>query len=52
MAKKATLKTSFTVDRALWSRVRIRAFQEGVQVQELIGRALEDYLRKRKGGKS
>ena len=42
-----TVKTSLKLDRTLWKRAHLRAMDDGVDLQTVVGRALEAYL---KGG--
>jgi hypothetical protein len=42
-----TLKTSFKLTRDLWKRAHVRAMDDGVDLQDLMVKALEAYL---KGG--
>ena len=44
-----TVKTSIKLLRKLWRDAHHRALDEGLQLQEIIAKALEAYL-KRKGG--
>jgi predicted HicB family RNase H-like nuclease len=48
--KAITIKTTLRVPRPLWTNARIRALEEGVPVQELVVRAIRDYVGK--GGRS
>jgi hypothetical protein len=38
------VKTSIKLDRDLWKRAHVRAMDEGLDLQDLIARALEAYL--------
>ena len=56
MKKKAAssdrvVKTTLRVPHNLWMCARIRAIQEGIPVQDLVVRAISDYVMK-KGGKA
>jgi hypothetical protein len=42
-----SLKTSFSISRALWRRAKVRALDEGIELQELITKAMELYLDKK-----
>jgi predicted DNA binding CopG/RHH family protein len=42
-----SLKTSFLVSRQLWRRAKIRAMDEGIELQELISKAIEMYLERK-----
>jgi hypothetical protein len=42
-----SLKTSFSISRQLWRRAKVRALDEGIELQELISRALELYLERK-----
>ncbi len=46
-SKGERIKTSITLDRDLWKRAHIRALDEGMDLQDLVAKALEAYL---KGG--
>ena len=39
------VKTSIRLDRDLWKRAHVRAMDEGVDLQDLIAKAVEAYLR-------
>jgi hypothetical protein len=41
-----TVKTSLKLERALWKRAHMRAMDDGVDLQTVVGRALEAYLGK------
>jgi len=41
---EALVKTTVRVPRRLWREARIRAFDEGVDAQDLVARALQRYL--------
>jgi hypothetical protein len=45
--KADMVKTSLKLDRKLWKRAHVRAMDEGVDLQTVVARALETYL---KGG--
>jgi fructose-bisphosphate aldolase class 1 len=42
---EAPVKTSIKLDRGLWKRAHVRAMDEGVDLQDLIAKALEAYLK-------
>lgn len=42
-----TMKTSIKLDFDLWKRARIRAMDDGIDLQDVVAHALEAYL---KGG--
>jgi len=42
-----SLKTSFSISRALWRRAKVRALDEGIELQELISKAIEMYLERK-----
>lgn len=44
------VKTSLALPRTLWRAAHILALDEGVDLQEIIRRALEAYLKAQKGG--
>lgn len=41
---------SLVISKELWKRAKIRAVEEGLELQELISRALEQYLAAKKKG--
>lgn len=43
-------RTSMSLPKKILNRARIQAVHEGRTVQEMVAEALEDYLRKSKGG--
>ena len=43
------VKTSIALPRTLWRAAHVRAMDEGLELQELVAKALEAYL-KGKGG--
>ena len=43
------VKTSIALPRALWRAAHVRAMDEGLELQEIVAKALEAYL-KGKGG--
>ena len=45
------VKTSMALPADLWTRVRIKALQEGVDAQDIVARALEASLNSKRGGK-
>ena len=45
MAKKGIIKTTVALEEGLWKRARIRAIEEGVDLQDIVTKALERYLR-------
>ena len=45
MAKTGTVKTTVALAESLWRRARIRAIEEGADLQDIVSRALELYLR-------
>jgi hypothetical protein len=45
--KAEVVKTSLKLDRALWKRAHMRAMDDGIDLQTVVARALEAYL---KGG--
>ena len=45
MAKTGAVKTTVALAESLWKRARIRAIEEGVDLQDIVSRALELYLR-------
>lgn len=58
MAKKAdwpkgieVQKVGLALPKKTWEAARLRAFKESRTFQELVAEAIEDYLRKKKGGK-
>lgn len=54
MKKKAAseriVKTTLRVPHPLWTSARIRALEEGIPVQDLVVRAISDYVKK--GGRA
>jgi hypothetical protein len=44
MASTDRVKTTVALDRALWKRARIRAVQEGRDLQDIVAEALVAYL--------
>jgi len=55
MKKKAQagermVKTTLRVPHSVWTSARIRALEEGIPVQQLVIRAIGEYVKK--GGKS
>jgi predicted DNA binding CopG/RHH family protein len=44
------VKTTLRVAHPLWTSARIRALEEGIPVQELVNRAIREYVKK--GGRS
>ena len=44
-ARDVHVKTSLKLRRELWKRAHVRAMDEGVDLQTIVGRALEAYLR-------
>jgi hypothetical protein len=48
----AVKKTSLQLPEAIWKSVKIRAVEEGRNVQELVAEALKDYLRKKGGSRA
>jgi len=40
-----SVKTSIRLDRELWKRAHVRAMNEGLDLQDLIAKALAAYLR-------
>jgi hypothetical protein len=44
-ARDAHVKTSLKLRRELWKRAHVRAMDEGVDLQTIVGRALEAYLK-------
>jgi hypothetical protein len=42
-----SLKTSFSISKQLWRRAKVRALDEGIELQELISRAIELYLERK-----
>jgi hypothetical protein len=48
-AEKKMSKTSMALPTEIWTAARIRALQEGINAQDLVARALTEYLKK-KGG--
>jgi len=44
-----TIKTSVKLPRTLWKRARMQAIEDDTELQVIITKALEDYLRKRTG---
>ena len=45
-------KTSLQLPEGIWKSVKIRAVEEGRNVQELVADALKDYLRKKGGSRA
>ncbi len=45
-----TIKTSVKLPRTLWKRARMQAIEDDTELQVIITKALEDYLRKRGAG--
>lgn len=43
------IKTTLRTPRSLWTTARITAIKEGISVQELVTKAIREYL---KGGRS
>jgi len=43
------IKTTLRVPHPLWTSARIRALEQGISVQELVNRAITEYV---KGGRS
>jgi len=43
-----SLKTSFAISKQLWRRAKVRALDEDIELQELISKAIEQYLEKKK----
>jgi hypothetical protein len=39
-------KTTLRVPRSVWTGARIRALEEGISVQELVVRAINEYVKK------
>ena len=48
--KAEQVKTTIRLPRSLWDAARHRAIDEGTDIQDLVGRAIEQYLRK--GGRA
>jgi len=46
MAKAGTVKTTVQLAEALWRRARIRAIEEDLDLQDIVSKALEEYLRR------
>ena len=46
MEKDKTVKTSLRLPEKLWKRTKIRAIEMNLEAQELVARALEQYLKK------
>ena len=44
-----TVKTSVKLPRSLWRAARIRAMDDGTELQEIVARALEAYLKEDRG---
>ena len=44
-----TVKTSVKLPRSLWREARIRAIDEDTELQEIVARALEAYLKEDRG---
>ena len=44
-----TVKTSVKLPRSLWRKARIRAIDDDTELQEIIARALEAYLKEDRG---
>jgi hypothetical protein len=40
-----TIKTSITLDRDLWKRAHVRAMDEGIDLQDIVAKALALYLK-------
>ena len=43
-----SLKTSFSISKQLWRRAKVRAMDEEIELQELISKAIELYLERKK----
>jgi hypothetical protein len=46
------LKTSFWIDRELWQRSKVYALKAGIEFQDLIRRALTEFLDRKEGKKN
>ena len=40
------MKTSLRLPEDLWKRAKIRAIKENIDAQDLVAKAIEDYLKK------
>jgi predicted DNA binding CopG/RHH family protein len=49
--KEGEIKTTLRCARSLWTRARHRALEQGMPVQDLVVKAIQQYLGK-KGGRS
>jgi hypothetical protein len=49
-ADEKVIKTTLRVSHSRWIDAKIRALQEGISVQELVERAIAEYIKK--GGRS
>jgi hypothetical protein len=50
-ASAEIVKTTIRVKRELWNEVLHRSIDDGLSSQEIVERALEQYLKKREGRK-
>jgi predicted DNA-binding ribbon-helix-helix protein len=47
--KEATvIKTSLNLNKPLWTRLRMRALEEGVSATQLLEQAIEEFLKKKR----
>lgn len=44
--KSTTVKTTVAIEEGLWKRARHRATDERVSLQDLVSKALDEYLRR------
>ena len=40
------VKTTLRVPQTLWTKARIRALEEGIPVQDLVAKAISEYVKK------
>ncbi len=49
--KREVARITMRLPQSLWDQVQHRAIDEHIQLQELVARALEGYLKQPKGGR-